>query len=171
MPADAGRIRERPHGICKCMQYAGARRRRAILRNHPGDAALVRACTTPALSTQHEPLRYLRAPHRRPWQRVRPPHRGPRRRLGLRHTEALGSDTFVVRNGKIVTQTFAGRSRRNLELNDVAMTGRGMAFVMPSPVLNFARAGTSAAGEGPETSPASGCPQRTRVRWAGPLGG
>src|SRR5436309_15748994 len=58
MPADAGRIRERPHGICKCMQYAGARLRRAILRNHPGDAALVTACTSPALATPHEPPGY-----------------------------------------------------------------------------------------------------------------
>jgi len=56
------------------------------------------------------------------------PHRHRTRSTGssgLRHTEALGIDTFVVRNGKIVTRRLRGRSRRHLELSDVAMTGRG----------------------------------------------
>src|SRR2546428_12008582 len=39
-----------------------------------------------ALSTHHEPLRFLRAPHRAPWRPVRPPQRRPRRRLGARES-------------------------------------------------------------------------------------
>src|SRR5437016_14291607 len=61
-----------------------------------------------ALSTHHEPLRFLRAPHRAPWRPVRPPQRRPRRRLGARES----ADVRLIASRHYLIEAAPGRRTR-----------------------------------------------------------
>src|SRR2546425_4314857 len=61
-----------------------------------------------ALSTHHEPLRFLRAPHRTPWRPVRPPQRRPRRRLGARES----ADVRLIASRHYLIEAARGRPTR-----------------------------------------------------------
>src|SRR3989441_429961 len=61
-----------------------------------------------ALSTHHEPLRFLRAPHRAPWRPVRPPQRRPRRRLGARES----ADVRLIASRHYLIEAARGRPNR-----------------------------------------------------------